>query len=98
MLTEPSVGYRRYWIYAFICTLTTINYIDRSTLPLVAKSVAAAFHLSPVAMGYLLSSMNWTYLLVLIPGGIICDRWGTKITTSVCIALWSACAMAGGLA
>lgn len=98
MVNERGVGHRRYWIYAFICTLTIINYIDRSTLPLVAKEVSATFHLSPVAMGYLLSSMNWTYLLVLIPGGMICDRWGTKITTSVCIALWSACAMAGGLA
>jgi MFS family permease len=98
MANESGVGSRRYWIYAFICTLTIINYIDRSTLPLVAKEVATTFDLSPVSMGYLLSSMNWTYLLVLIPGGMICDRWGTKITIGVCIAFWSACAMAGGLA
>jgi MFS family permease len=45
-------------------------------------------HLSPVQMGYLLSSFLWTYIVCLIPVGILVDRFGSRIMNAFGIALW----------
>jgi hypothetical protein len=72
------MNYRRGWICVFLFTLTLINYTDRVALSVSAKPIAAEFGLSPVEMGYLLSSFLWTYVLCLIPVGLLVDRLGSK--------------------
>jgi len=69
--------------------LVTINYMDRVALSVAAKSVATEFHLSPVQLGYLFSSFLWTYVICLLPVGILIDRFNTRVVNSVGIALWS---------
>jgi ACS family glucarate transporter-like MFS transporter len=76
------MNYRRGWICLFICTLTAINYADRVALSVAAKPVSLEFGLSPVEMGYLLSSFLWMYIACLIPVGILADRLGGKIVIS----------------
>jgi MFS family permease len=87
---------RRAWISVFLFTLAMINYVDRVALSVAAKPLAAEFGLSPVEMGYLFSSFLWTYLVCLIPMGILVDRLGTKIVNAAGIALWSLATMATG--
>lgn len=81
---------RRAWIALLIFTLVIINYIDRVALSVAAKPIAAEFHLSPVQMGYLFSSFLWTYVVCLIPIGVLVERTGTKWMVGLGIALWSA--------
>ena len=83
------MGYRRAWIYALMFALVAINYIDRAALAVAAKSIEVEFKLSPVQMGYLFSSFLWTYVLCLLPVGILIDRYGAKTVNSFGIALWS---------
>jgi len=83
------MSYRRGWIHALMLSLVTINYIDRTALALVAKPIADEFDLTPVQMGYLFSSFLWTYVLALVPVGILIDRFGTKTVNSFGVALWS---------
>ena len=91
------MGKRRAWICAFLFTLQAINYADRVALSVVAKPVASDLALSPVAVGYLLSSFLWSYLLCLIPMGILVDRYGAKIIIGAGIAIWSlATVLTGG--
>lgn len=91
------MGKRRAWICAFLFALQAINYADRVALSVVAKPVASDLALSPVAVGYLLSSFLWSYLLCLIPMGILVDRYGTKIIIGTGIAIWSlATVLTGG--
>ena len=80
---------RRGWIFLFLFTLQTINYADRVGLSVAAKSIAVEMHLSPVQMGYLLSSFLWTYIVCLIPVGILVDRFGSRTMNAVGIGLWS---------
>jgi len=49
-------------------------------------------------MGFLFSSFLWTYLLCLIPMGILVDRWGTRIINAAGITLWSAATIFTGAA
>ena len=91
------MGKRRAWICVFLFTLQAINYAARVALSVVAKPVASDLALSPVAMGYLLSSFLWSYLLCLIPMGILVDRYGSKIIIGAGIAIWSlATVLTGG--
>src|ERR1035437_3920839 len=89
-------NYRRVWVLLFLFTLTLINYSDRVALAVAAKPIAAEFGLSPVQMGYLLSSFLWMYLLCLLPVGLLVDRCGGKIVNAWGIGIWSAATVMTG--
>src|SRR5258706_10370393 len=91
------MAWRRGWISLFLFTLAMINYVDRVALSVASKSIAEEFGLSPVTMGYLFSSFLWTYLLCLIPMGILVDRLGTKTINAAGITIWSAATMLTGV-
>src|ERR1700728_2441175 len=87
--TTPGSHFRRGWIYALMLALVTINYMDRSALGVVAQAVRGEFGLSPVQMGFLFSSFLWTYVICLLPVGIMLDRFSARNINSAGIALWS---------
>jgi MFS family permease len=84
------MGNRRNWVALLLFCLVIINYMDRVALSVAAKPIAATFGLSPVAMGYLFSSFLWTYVLCLVPIGLVVDRIGTKTILGGGLLLWSA--------
>ena len=94
--------YRRGWIALLIFTAVIINYIDRIALSIAAKPIAAEFGFTPVQMGYLFSGFLWTYVICLIPLGLLVERIGAKRMVGGGIAVWSAAtvltAATGGLA
>ena len=92
------MSWRRGWISLFLFTLAMINYVDRVALSVASKPIADEFGLSPVVMGYLFSSFLWTYLLCLMPMGILVDKFGSKIVNAAGITVWSAATMLTGLA
>ena len=83
------MNYRRVWICVFLFTLTLINYTDRVALSVAIKPIASEFGLSPVQMGYLLSSFLWMYLICLLPVGLLVDRFGGKVVNAAGIGIWS---------
>lgn len=87
---------RRGFVYGLLFLLTTVSYIDRTTLSVAAPQIAAEFRASPVEMGYLLSAFLWTYLLCLIPIGQAVDRFGAGAVAAGGISLWSLAAAAAG--
>jgi ACS family glucarate transporter-like MFS transporter len=86
---QPPFHFRRGWIYVLTLALVTINYMDRSALGVVAQAVRGEFSLSPVQMGYLFSSFLWSYVICLLPIGVMLDRFAARIINSVGITLWS---------
>jgi len=92
------MGYRRFWVALLLFSVVVINYMDRVALSVAAKPIATEFGLSPVAMGYLFSSFLWTYVLCLVPIGLMVDRVGTKTILGGGLLLWSAATAFTGLA
>ena len=87
---EKTTGMRkRIWIYVFLFTLTLINYIDRISLSVASTALKEEFGISPVAMGYLLSSFVWLYFIALIPMGYLVGRFGPKRVNTWGIGVWS---------
>ena len=93
-----KVPRRRYWIYSLLFLLSVVAYVDRISISVGAKLIQAEFHLSPVAMGYVLSAFFWSYLVCLVPAGIWADRFGARRTVGFCIGLWAVMTAAGGVA
>ena len=81
--------YRRGWIALLIFTVVIINYIDRIALSVAAKPIVAEFGFSPVQMGYLFSGFLWTYVVCLVPLGLLVERIGAKNMVGGGIAIWS---------
>jgi MFS family permease len=92
------MGHRRYWIFAFMFLLATINYVDRIVLSVSSAPIAAEFGISKVELGYLFSSFLWLYVVCLVPMGMIVDKLGTRTVNAVGISLWSIATALTGLA
>lgn len=79
----------RFLILLLIFLLTTINYADRSTFSIAGSAASKDLGLDPVEMGYILSAFAWAYVIGQIPGGVLLDRFGTKLIYAFAIVLWS---------
>ena len=88
---------RRFWIFFLLFLFNLIAYVDRVNMSVAGKPISQEFGLSPVALGYLFSSFLWAYVLMMLPGGRLIDRWGAHVMASVATAVWSAAQMATGL-
>jgi MFS family permease len=89
---------RRYWVYFLLFLFSAIAYVDRVNMSVAGKPIAQELGLSPVALGYLFSSFLWAYVLMMLPGGRLIDRWGAHVVAGVATAVWSAAQMATGAA
>ena len=81
--------HRRYWVFFLLIVFSAIAYLDRVNMSVAGKSIAQEFGLSTIALGYLFSSFLWAYVLMMLPGGRLIDRWGPHVVASVATAVWS---------
>jgi ACS family D-galactonate transporter-like MFS transporter len=89
---------KRAVVLALISIGTMINYLDRAVLGVAAPGIVEEFAFNAAAMGILFSAFSWTYAAAQIPGGVLLDRMGTKLTYFWSVSLWSACIVLHGLA
>lgn len=89
---------RRYWVYFLLFVFSGIAYIDRVNMSVAGKPIAQELGLSPVALGYLFSSFLWAYVVMMLPGGRLIDRWGAHVVAGVATAVWSLAQMTTGAA
>jgi len=75
---------------ALLLLATTINYVDRSNLSIVAPFLSKELGLDPVQMGVLFSAFAWSYALANLPGGYFIDRFGSRMVYGVAQLAWSA--------
>ena len=92
-----KISHRRYWVFFLLFLFNAIAYVDRVNMSVAGKPIALEFGLSPIALGYLFSSFLWAYVLMMLPGGQLIDRWGTHVMASIATAVWSAAQMATGM-
>ena len=88
----------RFWILALVTIGTLINYLDRTVISVAAPLLTEDLGLSAAVMGIAFSAFSWTYAAAQIPGGILLDRIGVRLTYFLSVTLWSLCTMATGLA
>jgi ACS family D-galactonate transporter-like MFS transporter len=88
---------KRIIVLALISIGTTINYLDRAVLGVAAPGIVSDFGFSAGLMGILFSAFSWTYAAAQIPGGVVLDRIGTRLTYFWSVMLWSVFTLLHGL-
>ncbi len=86
---QPKRTRARYVILALISIGTMINYLDRTILGIAAPALTAELGISAAVMGIIFSAFSWSYTAMQIPGGILLDRFGSRIIYFMSLTLWS---------
>jgi MFS transporter, ACS family, aldohexuronate transporter len=93
-----KVGRYRWVICGLLFFATTVNYIDRQVLGLLAKDLKEAIHWTDVDYGNIVAAFNAAYAFGLLLAGRLMDRIGTRVGYALAIVWWSLAAMAHALA
>jgi len=93
-----SIGRRRWLICALIFFATTINYVDRTVLGLLAPMLQTKIGWNEAQYGYIVTTFQIAYALGLLVMGPLVDKLGSRIGYALAIVIWSLSAMAHSLA
>lgn len=93
-----KVGYVRWGICALLFFATTINYIDRSVLGLLAPLLEKEIGWTPIEYGRISASFTLAYAIGFLFAGWFIDRFGTRIGYAVYLVVWSLAAAGHALA
>jgi ACS family hexuronate transporter-like MFS transporter len=92
------VGRYRWTICALLFLATTINYMDRQVLSLLAPSLQRELHWSESDYGAIVSWFTFAYALGFLGAGRLMDRIGSRRGFAWAIVAWSVAAMGHALA
>jgi ACS family hexuronate transporter-like MFS transporter len=92
------VGHYRWLICALLFFATTINYVDRQVLGLLATPLQKELNWSESDYGWITSAFTGAYAVGLLVVGRVMDRLGTRKGFSFAIIFWSLAAMGHALA
>jgi ACS family hexuronate transporter-like MFS transporter len=96
-LSRRSFNGYRWVILALIFFGTTINYIDRLVIALVAPTIKSNYGITTSEYGYIGASWAIAYAVGQIFSGAMLDRIGTRLGYALSLFFWSICAMLTGL-
>ena len=97
MKTKLSTNYR--WrICALIFFATTINYLDRQVIGILAPTLEKYFAWTEMQYSYIITAFNFAYAAGMLFFGYIIDKIGPKKGYTVAISIWSISAMAHSFA
>jgi sugar phosphate permease len=88
-------------VYLLLCLMLFFEYIDRVNLSVAAPLIKTELGLSNTQLGFALSAFGYCYAFFQIINGYIGDRFGPRLTLTLCGILWAigtvATGMVGGL-
>jgi len=84
----------RWTVCSLLFFATTINYVDRQVLSILAKTLETSIGWTTVDYGYITAAFQATYGIGLLVAGRLMDRIGTRLGYAIAVGLWSIAAMA----
>ena len=96
-VAPPGFGYR-WTICALIFMATTINYVDRQVLGILAPTLTKELGWSETDYGAMTSWFSFAYAIGFLGAGRLMDRIGVKKGYAAAIVVWSLAAMSHALA
>ncbi len=102
--TEPGepvipspIGHYRWVVCALLFFATTINYMDRAVLGILAPTLQKTIGWNEVQYGYIVMAFMTAYALGIVFVGRFIDRVGTRNGYAASVGLWSLSAMSHAL-
>ncbi|HKJ45662.1 MAG TPA: MFS transporter [Balneolales bacterium] len=94
---KNKIGSFRWTICALLFLATTINYVDRQVIGILAPVLQKDIGFDQLQYGYIITAFEGAYALGLLLVGRIIDKIGTKKGYSYSLFLWSLAAMGHAL-
>ncbi|HSB62155.1 MAG TPA: MFS transporter, partial [Vicinamibacteria bacterium] len=88
----------RFRVAALLCLASTVNYLDRQTLSVLAETIQRELGLLATDYADITSAFLVSYTVMYLVGGRIVDLVGTRWSFLVFASAWSLATMAHGLA
>ena len=92
MTGERRFGYR-WTVCALLFAATTVNYIDRQVLGILAPTLQRELHWSETQYGDIVSWFSLAYAVGFLVAGRLLDRYGTRRGFAAAIVAWSLAAI-----
>jgi ACS family hexuronate transporter-like MFS transporter len=84
----------RWTICALLFFATTVNYLDRQVLSMLAKTLETSIGWTSIQYGYITGAFQATYAIGLLGTGYLMDRFGTRKGYAIGVTVWSIAAIA----
>jgi ACS family hexuronate transporter-like MFS transporter len=92
------MSYVRWWTLALLFFATTINYLDRIVLSVLAPVIREDIHMPEKVYGYVTGAFSFAYMIGFLFAGKFIDHVGTRIGYAVAITWWTIAAACHALA
>lgn len=87
MSTKPK---HSYWIIIILLLLaTSLNFLDRQVLSVSILKIREDLHISDIDYGFINSGFLISYAIMFTLGGILIDRYGSRLGLAVSVGFWS---------
>ncbi|HEY7059112.1 MAG TPA: MFS transporter [Vicinamibacterales bacterium] len=91
--TSSKIGSFRWVVCGLLFAATTINYIDRQVLGILAPDLQREIGWSELDYGRIVIAFQISYAVMMLFWGRILDKIGTKLGLAIAVAWWSVAAM-----
>src|SRR5690349_8670127 len=88
----------RHTVLSILFATWIVSYLDRIVMSVAIPYIAADYHLSPLAMGIVMSVFFAGYSISQIPGGVLADKFGVRKVATLAMLWWSVFTAATGAA
>lgn len=89
-ISKPQGKFKmRYVILALVFVNIVINYMDRTNVSIAMPELAKEIGLTTVEQGLIFSAFGWIYAAMQVPGGIMLDKFGSRIMYFISLFGWS---------
>ncbi|HEV3198457.1 MAG TPA: MFS transporter [Bryobacteraceae bacterium] len=93
-VSRPATSNLRWIVCALLFFATTINYVDRQVLSILAKTLETSIGWDSIQYGFITAAFQAAYAIGLLCAGRLIDRLGTRTGYAIAVAVWSFAAIA----
>ncbi len=94
IVSRPATSHVRWTVCALLFFATTISYVDRQVLSLLAKTLEVKIGWTDIEYSNITTAFTTAYALGLLGAGRLLDKYGTRIGFAIAVFVWSVAAMA----
>jgi len=93
-MPRPATSHVRWTVCALLFFATTVNYVDRQVLSLLANTLEKQVGWTDLQYSNITSAFTFAYMIGLLLSGWFLDKYGTRIGFAIAITVWSFAAIA----
>lgn len=97
-LAGVRIGRYRWFICALLFFATTINYVDRQVIGVLAPELQKIIGWNEIEYGWIVTAFQMAYAIGFLVAGRLIDRVGTRIGYALMFSIWSLAAIGHALA